>query len=216
MRANTVTLWVVVLAMISAATAHVKIVYPALRGPNVSKDQVLFCGGHNNTGTRVPFPLSNGFVLFTTGHPHWTVGIQISTAENPSSFADFHTTNGSDQLAVPYFKGQGSQGCIPVNISSLDLPDVTNGSNVTLQFVQDGSDGNLYQCMDLTLSSDFNISSDVQCSNITTIPSSTSSPTSSGNPAATSSTQGGGALGSMQISGLLGLSAFGFFLSNFI
>jgi hypothetical protein len=92
MRAYTATLWVVVLAMISAATAHVKIVYPALRGPNVSKDQVLFCGqylhplascplshpsihfvgGYNNTGTRVPFPLSNGFVLFTTGHPHWT------------------------------------------------------------------------------------------------------------------------------------------------
>jgi hypothetical protein len=32
-----------------------------------------------------------------------------------------------------------------VNISSLGLPEVADGSNVTLQFVQDGSDGSLYQ-----------------------------------------------------------------------
>ena len=29
-------------------------------------------GGYNTTGTRVPFPLNDAFVLFTTGHPHWT------------------------------------------------------------------------------------------------------------------------------------------------
>jgi len=32
----------------------------------------LYLGGYNSTGTRVPFPLGNAFVLFTTGHPHWT------------------------------------------------------------------------------------------------------------------------------------------------
>ena len=33
-----------VLAAISAVNAHMNVVYPALRGPNVSKNQVLFCG----------------------------------------------------------------------------------------------------------------------------------------------------------------------------
>ena len=120
-------------------------------------------GGYNSTGTRVPFPLNNGFVLFTTAHPTWTgqstarihspsrthpffpVGIQISTDPNPDSFDDFHTSNGSDQLAVPYYKGEGTQGCIPVSIGALNLPGAVDGSNVTLQIVQDGSDGSLYQ-----------------------------------------------------------------------
>ena len=75
----------------------------------------------------------------------FTVGVQISTDPNPNSFDDFHTSNGSDQLAVPYFQGQGSQGCIPVSIGALGLPGIANGSNVTIQLVQDGSDGSLYQ-----------------------------------------------------------------------
>lgn len=213
MLASTTQIWLVVLTMVSAVTAHIKILYPALRGPNVAANQIYFCGGYNNTGTRVPFPLSNGFVLYGTSHPIWTVGIQISTAQNPSSFNDFHNSNGSDQLAVKYFEGQGSQSCIPVNIAALGLPGVGEGSNVTLQFVQDASDGQLYQCMDLTLSSSFMIPSDVQCTNITTTPNSTSS-SSSHSP--TSSSQSGGTLGSTQVSGLLGLSALGFFLSNLV
>ena len=78
--------------MITVVNAHINMVYPALRGPNVSKNQTLFCGqyvpamdflvlvssginfpgGYNNVGTRVPFPLGNGFVLFKTAHPTWT------------------------------------------------------------------------------------------------------------------------------------------------
>lgn len=77
--------------------------------------------------------------------PLFIVGVQISTVANPHSFEDFHTSNGSDQLAVPYYESQGTQGCIPVNIGALGLSGVTDGSNVTLQLVQDGSDGQLYQ-----------------------------------------------------------------------
>lgn len=202
----------VVLVAISAVTGHINLVYPALRGPNVAKNQIYFCGGYNNSGTRAPFPLSDGFVLFTTGHPQWTVGIQISTASDPSSFNDFHNVNGSDQLAVNYFEGQGSQACIPVHIEALGLPGVTDGSNVTLQFVMDATDGQLYQCMDLTLSSTFMIPSNVTCTNITTVNSSSTSST----PNPTSTSQGGGALGLMKTSGLLSLAALVFLLSNFI
>ena len=44
MRFSTTQVLAGVLSTISAVNAHVKIVYPGLRGPNVSKDQVLFCG----------------------------------------------------------------------------------------------------------------------------------------------------------------------------
>jgi len=81
----------------------------------------------------------------SVAHPRFTVGIQISTVANPDSFDDFHTSSGSDQLAVPYYEGQGTQGCVPINIGALGLSGVGDGSNVTLQFVQDGSDGQLYQ-----------------------------------------------------------------------
>ena len=77
--------------------------------------------------------------------PLFTVGVQISTVANPDSFEDFHNSSGGDQLAVPYYESQGTQGCVPVNIGALGLAGVTDGSNVTLQFVQDGSDGRLYQ-----------------------------------------------------------------------
>jgi len=44
MRLYTTQVLAGILAMTSAINAHVSIVYPALRGPNVSKDQILFCG----------------------------------------------------------------------------------------------------------------------------------------------------------------------------
>ena len=91
-----------------------------------------------------PVSLQHGYTPFSHSSP-FSVGIQISTVADPDSFDDFHTANGSDQLAVPYFQGQGTQGCVPINIGALGLPGVGDESNVTLQFVQDGSDGSLYQ-----------------------------------------------------------------------
>jgi hypothetical protein len=44
MRFYTTQLLAGVLATVSVVNAHVNIVYPALRGPDVSKDQILFCG----------------------------------------------------------------------------------------------------------------------------------------------------------------------------
>ena len=44
MHTYTTRLFFVVLATVSAVSAHIKIVYPALRGPNVAANQPLFCG----------------------------------------------------------------------------------------------------------------------------------------------------------------------------
>ena len=44
MHTHITRLFFVVLATVSAVSAHIKIVYPALRGPNVAANQPLFCG----------------------------------------------------------------------------------------------------------------------------------------------------------------------------
>ena len=48
-------------------------------------------------------------------------------------------------MAVPYFKNSGKIPCLAVNISSLGLSGVTDGSNVTLQMAFNGGDAVLYQ-----------------------------------------------------------------------
>ena len=68
----------------------------------------------------------------------------ISTAAAPSSFNDFRNSSGTDQLAVGYFQGTGTSGCIRVNASAAGL-GVQDGSNITLQMVYNGGDGVLYQ-----------------------------------------------------------------------
>ena len=73
------------------------------------------------------------------------VGVMLSTAASPVSFADFHTASGADQLVVDYFKGTGTSGCIRVMPNGAGIQGIQNGTSVTLQMVFDGGDGKLYQ-----------------------------------------------------------------------
>ena len=77
-----------------------------------------------------------------------TAAILISIEANPNSFALFNTSSTGVQLpfAVPFFTASGEgQACIPVDIGSLNIPGVQDGSNVTLQVQFNGGDGNLFQ-----------------------------------------------------------------------
>lgn len=67
------------------------------------------------------------------------VGVQLSTSENPTTFQDF-------SQAVPYFQvnGEGSF-CFPVDFVAAGISGVQDGSNVTIQLIFDGGDGQLYQ-----------------------------------------------------------------------
>jgi hypothetical protein len=74
------------------------------------------------------------------------VGAIISTAQNATSFDQFNNSTGGFQFAVPYFKVENNGTvCAPVNIGSLGLAGIKDGSNVTVQIVYQGGDGNLYQ-----------------------------------------------------------------------
>ncbi|KAF4623353.1 hypothetical protein D9613_001602 [Agrocybe pediades] len=157
------------LALSSAANAHFQLLYPGPRGAFVANDEPNFCGGHTQVTTnRTTFPVSGGFFTIKTGHPGWTAGVIISTVDNPRSFDNF-TANGNQQF-VRNFAKEADAGtfCVPLNISEAGIEGVRDGSNVTIQIVFDGGDGNLYQCADLTLSSNITSPpSDVTCSNST-------------------------------------------------
>ena len=74
------------------------------------------------------------------------VGVMISTVPDPNNFANFTDSRGNYQMVVNYFETSGEgEFCAPINISALGLEGVTDGTNVTLQFIYSGGDGNLYQ-----------------------------------------------------------------------
>ncbi|GLB36371.1 putative GPI anchored protein [Lyophyllum shimeji] len=178
------------LAFITGVNAHFRLLYPEPRGVFVADNEPKFCGGYNNAvNNRSTFPLSGGFFSIRSGHPGWTAGVIISTVQNPTSFDNF-SSQGEQQIVSPYAKQENAGTfCIPLNISNANIDGVKEGANVTIQVVFAGGDGNLYQCADLTLSSNFTIPSNVTCRNETTVPSGTG--TSDG----TSPSQTAGALG---------------------
>jgi hypothetical protein len=89
-----------------------------------------------------------GHGLFTVLYPKpfCAVAVLLSTNPTASSFADFNSSADTQRFAVPASKqsGQGNY-CIPINVSKLNLTDVKEGSNATLQVVFAGGDGNLFQ-----------------------------------------------------------------------
>ncbi|KAK0208519.1 hypothetical protein DFS33DRAFT_1371912 [Desarmillaria ectypa] len=166
--------------------AHFRLLYPEPRGIFVSDTEPDFCGGYTNAvSNRSQFPLSGGFFSLSTGHTGFTAGVLLSTVQNPTSFDNF-TSNGEQQLVRSWAReANGGTFCIPLPLNSTGVAGVEDGANVTIQIVLDGSDGSLYQCADLTLSSSYEIPSNVTCSNTTTT---TTTATSSASQTTTSST----------------------------
>ncbi|KAH9947641.1 hypothetical protein B0H21DRAFT_737384 [Amylocystis lapponica] len=203
------------LGLLTAVSAHFQLQFPAPRGPFVEDDEPTFCDNYGNAvDNRTQFPLSGGFFSLNSEHPLWTLGVMISTVQNPDNFANFTTSGGQQQLAVQYFEAT-DEGlfCLPINLAATGISGVQNGANVTLQFVFDGGDGQLYQCADLTLSNDASIPAGTACSNASNpevsffssgvVPTSFS-PSSTGSSSAPSSSTSTGA-GTRNVAGLTGL-----------
>ncbi|KAG6902819.1 hypothetical protein C0995_011306 [Termitomyces sp. Mi166 len=122
------------LALLTGVDAHFRLLYPEPRGPFVADQEPNFCGGYTDAvANRSTFPLSGGFFSIKTGHPDWTSGVLISTAQNPVSFDNF-SVNGVQQIVGPYAKETNAGTfCIPLNISAAGIEGVQDGSNVTIQ-----------------------------------------------------------------------------------
>ncbi|CAL1696522.1 unnamed protein product [Somion occarium] len=131
-------------------SAHFRLQYPEPRGVFVADQEPTFCDGYNTAASnRSEFPLSGGFVSIDAHHPKYTIGVLVSTAQNPSSFDNFTT-------AVNFFPFEGTGPlCFPIDLNSTGVDGIRDGANVTLQVVFDGGDGNLYQtCRHIVLRCD--------------------------------------------------------------
>lgn len=75
-----------------------------------------------------------------------SVGILLSTVQDPTSFDNFTNSTGGQQLVRDFASASGEGGfCIPLNLSAAGISGVTDGANVTIQLVYNGGDGTLYQ-----------------------------------------------------------------------
>ncbi|KAG5341366.1 hypothetical protein C0989_011077 [Termitomyces sp. Mn162] len=164
-----------VLVLLTGVNAHFRLLYPEPRGVFIEDQEPNFCGGDS-----LPHTHRTLFIMLDSSS---TAGVLLSTAQDPVSFDNF-SVNGVQQIVGPYAKeANAGTFCIPLNISAAGIDNVRDGSNVTIQVVFAGGDGNLYQCADLTLASNFTIPSNVTCQNetaITATSTGTSSPSQTG------------------------------------
>ncbi|KAG6334926.1 hypothetical protein ID866_4168 [Astraeus odoratus] len=198
---------VVTLALAAATKAHFQLQYPIPRGPFVEDSEPTFCDGYTNAvSNRTVFPLTNGLINLNSEHPQWTAGVIVSTKQDPSSFADFNSSSGY-QMAVQFFQTSGEgQYCFPIDLAASGISGVQDGANVTIQIVFDGGDGELYQCADLTLSSNVTVPSNAtSCTNVTTS-TSASGTTSAPSSTSTSGARKEGAVVGVVVAGLLGMA----------
>ncbi|KIY63676.1 hypothetical protein CYLTODRAFT_402840 [Cylindrobasidium torrendii FP15055 ss-10] len=152
-------------ALALSVQAHFTLDYPEARGEFDEDNEGKFCGGQTTIGDREPFPLQDGLIEIDSHHPSFTGTVFLSNSTNPTSFDDF-------VQILPWFKLEGAGTfCLPLDLASTNA-SVSDGQNVTIQFVYDGGDSPLYQCADLQLARQFTVN--VNCTN------STSSSTSQG------------------------------------
>jgi len=165
------------LGLAIVASAHFQMQFPEPRGVFVEDNEPTFCDGYTNAvSNRTTFPLSNGVIVLNSEHPVWTVGVLVSTKQNPTSFNDFNNGTGGNQLAVNFFQTSGEGlACFNIDLSKSGIDGVNDGANITLEVAFDGGDGQLYQCADLTLSSSISVPSNAtsSCKNITSAESNT-------------------------------------------
>ncbi|CAE6495245.1 unnamed protein product [Rhizoctonia solani] len=213
-------------ALAASAAAHFTLDWPRTRGFDEDIEN-QFCGGFSSAGARSPFPLgASGVLIDSAGarspfplgasgvlidshHDTANVIVLISFDANPQNITQFSNSSNGAQLTNFIKLEKQGEACLPVNIQSLGLSNVSNGTNATIQIQYDGGDGNLYQCADVTLLSDFTAPSNVTCaSGATGTVSSTgaaatsTSPSGSGNGALTTQASAGLALG---VAGLLAM-----------
>jgi len=157
------------ISAITAVNAHFELAYPVPRGPFDDDNEVNFCDNYvNAVDNRTEFPLSGGYITLGAFHPTWTLGVLISTVQDPTSFSNFTNSSGGQQLARNFASATGEGNfCIPLDLSNTGISGVSDGANVTIQFVFDGGDGTLYQCADLTLAQNFSVPSNISCTNST-------------------------------------------------
>ncbi|KAN0062095.1 hypothetical protein ACQY0O_005612 [Thecaphora frezii] len=176
-----------------AAVAHFTLDYPTTRGFNEDIEDDNFCGGfHNQTVPRSPWYYKNGPVEIDSHHDSATVNIYLSLEQTPSGPQSFlKTASGADIPPLRHdlvLSGAG-EFCFHANASALSIDGVTigDGTNATImvEFIS-MTHGHLYQCSDVTFTSDASVGSNLTCTDSLKSSAAAASSSSSAAPAASS------------------------------
>ncbi|MBW0475085.1 hypothetical protein O181_014800 [Austropuccinia psidii MF-1] len=175
------------LLTLGLVSTHFTLDYPLTRGFS-EDDEPKFCGGFPTNATgRHPFPLSGPApILINSHHSSAEVAIIIAFKSDPTTFADFNTSNKVTFLR-PFgrIEGRGPL-CFNIDINSLasQVPNITDGTLATLQVEYNGGDSPLFQCSDLILQKNYTTPSNVTCVNGTSSSSQNSIPNGASQPKA--------------------------------
>ncbi|KAK4513326.1 Ribosome biogenesis ATPase rix7 [Mucor velutinosus] len=139
---------VVALVSLQSVLAHYTITYPNSRGFDETKEPTAPCGGFDTVGTRTPFPLKGGFVEISSGHTSYSYVVNL-LVENAPTTADFSNSTANVQVATGS-RSYPQAACLSLDNLSKNAA-AKAGANATIQVVYNGGDGELYQCIDVTL-----------------------------------------------------------------
>ncbi|GAA5986191.1 hypothetical protein JCM10908_006450 [Rhodotorula pacifica] len=172
-------------------SAHFTLDYPTSRGFDEDIEP-QFCGGFSTPSSqRSPFPLSGSApVLIDSHHPSAIVGMFLSFDSNPTNFSQFNQTSSGQQYGLLSNFGSitgNGKFCFQVDVASLGVNGLSNGSLATLQVEFNGGDGSLFQCADLVLVDNYSVPSNVTCKNGTASASSSGSASSAAQSSASGS-----------------------------
>lgn len=135
------------LALASVVSAHFKLDYPEARGFDEDKLVQFPCGSFDTPQTnRTLWPISGGQIALTMGHIEANVEVLIGFGNDPGSA--FNT------VLRPTFQETGLGDFCMTGFSLPDGLNVTEGTNATIQVITNGDpDGGLYNCADITFTS---------------------------------------------------------------
>lgn len=174
MRSFTTSTVLAIGALFSVVSGHFTLDYPQTRGFDEDIEDDNFCGGfHNVSAKRAPWYYKNGPVQIDSHHDAATVNIYISFDVPTSSESFLRTSSGvklptlRNDLALT---GQG-EFCFHANAGNINVAgvNVRDGTNATImvEFINNVH-GHLYQCSDVTFSSDASVGSNITCTDALT------------------------------------------------
>lgn len=172
---------VVALVSLQTVLAHYTVTYPSSRGFDETKEPTAPCGGFDTVGTRTPFPLKGGFVEINSGHTSYSYVVNLLVKDAPTT-ADFSNSTANVQVATGT-RAYPQAACLSLDDLSKNA-DAKAGAEATLQIVYNGGDGQLYQCIDVTLADSVSDWNSTMCVNADGSSTAGSSASASGSGAA--------------------------------
>ncbi|KAL7414332.1 hypothetical protein BDY24DRAFT_414538 [Mrakia frigida] len=186
---STTSLVLAALTLLPSTLAHFTLEYPPTRGFDEDLE-VNICGGFPTPNpVRTPFSLANTSMAITSHHTLATVSVLISFAEAPTTFYQF--SNGTTlPLVKDNFQIPEGPACFFVDVGeAINTQTISNGTEATFMVRFSGGDGDLYQCSDVILLTDYTApSNSTTCASLASTRTSSSTNTSSSSAAVASST----------------------------